>query len=493
MAEKRAEKKKAKIFCVFLGNRAFRRVSQVGTLAASTKSESARTRGSRLALVGALSAALLGLGLATLSVLWTFSKPRLNSAETIDFGLEALAATCPPELADGLRYAESLLQELAARHGVTAELYNIAAQALHTFGRSEAAAVQWKESLKLDPNCLPALCGLAEFYAGQGEGEEAVHYFRRAWEIEPQETTHPLKLAQELLRQARSDKVIALLEPLSQEHPCNVAVLALLGQAYVQAKQFDKACQVLERAIYLAPGLTNSYYALAQAQVALGRSQEAKENLKIFQMLKDRDEEAHRQYLRIHDDRRDALRYLAELFTRIAAAYLAGGDPQKGEHILLTARKFSPESNPPLEVLAWLYHRQGRKAECLRTLEELASRKDYLPGQLLCASLFEELAMLPQAEEAYRRAIELAPHQGPGYVALAMFFLRHNRNLPEAEALALRAFDLEPTPENLELYAAVCFSLGKAQEAQTAQQMAAILATEAALQRRAMTPKAKGD
>ncbi|MCS7238004.1 MAG: tetratricopeptide repeat protein [Thermoguttaceae bacterium] len=420
-------------------------------------------------------AAFGGIILAVLSWIFTGQRSSPKGATAEDLRLETLVETSSPELAAGLRQASQWLNQLAQRQGISAEVLALAAHGLLTFGRTEESIRLWQRCLEIDPNFVPAICGLAECFVGSGDTEQALKYFRRAAEIEPTSTGHQIKIAQELMRLAQSDQVIELLEPVLRRHPNDVAILVLLGQAYVHKKEYEKAVLVLERAINLAPTLTNAYYALAQATFALEEKELAKEYLKVFQHLKERDEEAHRQVLRTQDDRREILRSLAEFYSRIATAFLAAGDAQTAELILLEARKLSPECNPPLELLAWLYHRQGRRQDCLAILEELAKRVDYLPGQLLCGTLFNELGLFHQAEQALLRGVELAPHQAPGYTALASFYLRWQRKLPSARAAALRALDLDPCVENCELVAATCTALGDTASVQAAKELAAVL------------------
>lgn len=428
-----------------------------------------------LRLIWAAMAAATGLGCAFLSWFLTNRWALTSGLAAKDFGLEDVAASSPADLASGLRRANEWLKELARKHRASAEALSVAAQGLLTFGRSEEAVRLWEWCLQVDPRFVPAICGLAQHFADIGDSDRALRYFRLAAELEPDMIAHRVKIAQELMRLGASDEVIALLEPLLRQHPNDVALLVILGQAYVHKKDYEKAVPVLERAINLAPTMTNAYYTLAQATFALGEKELAKEYLKIFQQLKENDEEAHRRVLQSKDDLRQMRLDLAEFYSRIAATFLAVGDPTTAELILREARTLSADSNPPFELMAWLYHRQGRRKECLAVLETLAEREEYLPGQLLCASLFDELGMFDRAEKALRQAIALAPHQAPGYAALARLYLRSGKKLPTARAAALRAVDLEPSPANLELLAAVCHACGDFATVTMARQMAAIL------------------
>jgi tetratricopeptide (TPR) repeat protein len=409
----------------------------------------------------AIAAALIVAVLSGVVLLWWIISPQTPPDQSEDvFGLSVLIEKASPDLEAAIHQIDVWLRQLAEIQGVTPELANIAAHTLLAFGRGEDAARLWEECLKKDPKYLPALCGLGEYFASRGEHERALGYFRQAREIEPTEPAHAVRIGQEILAQGRLDEVIALLLPVVEESSQDVAVLAILGQAYLQKKSFREAIRLLERTVFLAPGFTNAYFGLGQATAAMGEKALATEYFQVFQALKKRDEEAHRELLRTKDDVRDTRRRLAEIYTRVAAAFLGAGDPETAEMILFKARELFPESGPAMELLAWLYHRQGRRDKCLGILEVLAEQRNYLPGQLLCGSLFADLKMYPEAEQALKRAVELAPQQPSGYAALAGLYLRWGEKLPEARRMALKAVDLEPSAENLELLATICIACG---------------------------------
>ena len=423
----------------------------------------------RAAVAGGLMAVILA---GALFLGWKILPKNSQGVRNDVFGLGVLTKQATPEAAEAIRQIDQWLKQLAEVHGVTPELTNIAAHTLLTLGRGEDAAHLWEECLKKDPKYLPALCGLGEYFASRGEHEHALKYFRSAHEIEPGEPAHAVRIAQELLAQGRLDEVITLLLPMVEQASHDVAVLAILGQAYVQKKSYREAIRLLERAVFLAPGFTNAYFGLGQATAALGERELAAEYLQAFQTLKKRDEEAHRELLRTKDDLRDTRRRLAELYTRVATAFLGAGDPETAEGILSKARELCPESGPALELLAWLYHRQGRRTECLEILRILAQQRDYLPGQLLCGTLFCDMKLYAEGEEAFRRAIELAPHQPSPYAALASLYLRWGEKLSEARKMALKAVDLDPSAENFELLAAACTACGDTTGAISARHLA---------------------
>jgi Flp pilus assembly protein TadD len=64
--------------------------------------------------------------------------------------------------------------------------------------------------------------------------------------------------------------------------------------------------------------------------------------------------------------------------------------------------------------------------------------------------------------------IELAPHQGSSYAALAQFYLQVGQKLSEAENLARKAVELEPAGEYWFLLSQACLRSGDRKAARRA-------------------------
>ena len=99
----------------------------------------------------------------------------------------------------------------------------------------------------------------------------------------------------------------------------------------------------------------------------------------------------------------------------------------------------------PRQVLAWFYQKQGRTDRALAELAELKEGAMEDPAVCLTlGQLYDQLGEFERAEQAYKRLVEISPHRGGGYAALANLYLQANRNIPEARTLAQKAVELEP-------------------------------------------------
>ncbi len=105
--------------------------------------------------------------------------------------------------------------------------------------------------------------------------EQAIQAFKKASEINPNETQHKINLALTYVETEQPMQGIALLRDLSEKEPNNTSVLLALGQLSIRSGQYDKALERYQRIIELEPNNVKGHYALAQIYQALGKTTEA--------------------------------------------------------------------------------------------------------------------------------------------------------------------------------------------------------------------------
>jgi tetratricopeptide (TPR) repeat protein len=190
----------------------------------------------------------------------------------------------------------------------------------------------------------------------------------------------------------------------------------------------------------------------------------------VFQELKARDEQAHRDQLK--DTELGLHRVeggVAEIETNVAKAYIAFGVPQKAEELLERAFQLNPSSPEPARVLAWLFEREGRVDEAVQTLSDVAAAlPEDFTVHLALGQLLARIGRVEEAEQNFLRMVDLTPNQASGHVVLARFYLEAAHKPDEAKGAAQRAVDLAPTAENYFLLAEACYGSGDLQHASAA-------------------------
>ena len=143
-----------------------------------------------------------------------------------------------------------------------ARLYAIVGQAHHAQFDVAAAAEAYRHRVRIAPNDRDAHFDLGEVYRAQDKLEDA--------------------LAEYL--------VAALLDPTRAK------VFAMIGQVQAAAGRDEEAVVMLRRAVTLDAALLDARYGLSRALLRLGRTEEAQQELRVFEQAQARamDEERRR-------------------------------------------------------------------------------------------------------------------------------------------------------------------------------------------------------
>ncbi len=359
----------------------------------------------------------------------------------------------PAEMAALLCELDGVAQQLESDFPDSPGALYAVAQIHKTFGKGDSAIELWQRCLQIDPEFTDASESIGLTCLEMGQYAEAGKYLAEAARQNPNSSRHAASLGEALLGSGQVAEAVQVLEADVEKHPQAIASIALLGHAYVQLRHYDKAKETLAKAVTLAPEFTNAYHGLVTACVNLGQKEEAKRYGEKLVALKKVDEQAHRDRLK-EDDLQRVRRNAAKVYVEVANEYIANGNTELAERYLFRSRELAPELPAACEVLSWLYVRQGRKNEAISMIQQmLAVGDNVLSAQMRAGSLLAELGDTAGAEKAYRRAIVLTPELAGGYAALAGMLAQQINRAAEAQTLARKAAELEPTPQYLVLLA----------------------------------------
>lgn len=387
-----------------------------------------------------LACAVALLGGVTFRLVWHLTHPPSP--------LLQVAAEAAPEVAEFLREADRLAQDTVAIFPDDPYAWDVMGQLLARFGKTEDAAACWEKAIALDPRFAGGYQSLGNLALEHGDLKKAAEFYRKAWELEPDSSVYPVQLAEVLIQDGQLQEARQVLTRCLKKHPRSLPARALLGQILVPLRDYPLACEHLMYVITASPDYTNAYYPLSTALARLGRTEESRQYLKRFQELKLRDEREHRERLKT-DSQIPAVRAaIARAYLLVAKIYIARADIKTGEQLLKRGLELNPDDKEIPPLLAWVYFKTGREKEALSLLEKYrAAHPQSLEVQMAAGKVLMEFRRFDEAEEAYRRALELTPLEAGGYAALASLYMTAGRRPFEAHVLALRAAAREPAPQ----------------------------------------------
>lgn len=184
-----------------------------------------------------------------------------------------------------------------------------------------------------------------------------------------------------------------------EERPDSIAIKTALADAYILARDYDRAQAVLTEV--LSQETTNVEALIIKAHLAMSRAEEAdgKERAKLL----DEAVEAFEQAKQVQPKNLDVLRGLVQVYTakrdieRVIQAY----------RDLVAA---NPKDTYSMFVLANILARTGKRAEARALYEKvIEQRRGFVNGYIYLGLLLEEMGETAEALETYKRALLIEP------------------------------------------------------------------------------------
>lgn len=337
-------------------------------------------------------------------------------------------------------------------------------QALLDFSRGANAAAQESISrvLRVAPHHMPSLLLAGAISLNLNSLHQAEQYFRQYLEKNADNLYARKLLAQTLLRRGNSPEALAVLEPALKGQREDAQLLALAGESYMQAANFDRASQFFERASALAPNTAELRTSLAMSKLGKGQSAEAIRDLQVATTL-DRDSPKAgialvrtELNLRHYDRAWEAAVALEKAQPKNAVAQDLKGMALVGKGDLTAARAsfaraltLQPSYFPAAANLAQLDLMEKKPADARQHLQEfVAANPANADAMTALAVLASSEKKTDEATQWLVRAVAVDPAAVAPAVGLASQYLQTGQN---QKALDL-ALQLKVTnPDNLDL------------------------------------------
>lgn len=236
------------------------------------------------------------------------------------------------------------------------------------------------------------------------------------------------------------------------------------AEAYAEDEAWPEAVIEYKSALQLAPNSADAHYGLSQAYLATNKLREGYWELRETVRLDPENLEARLQFAQLSRLAGELEESLAQADAIIAlepehpTAHMLRGQALEGldrhEEALdayRRAREVAPDEGAATLLLANFLRRQGDREAAEPLFRELVESDPSFAAAVAWASfLAEDPARLDEAEQAYRRALELAEDEQKSlaYRTLASFHYRQQR-VEDAEAVLREG--IEARPDDLQL------------------------------------------
>lgn len=298
-------------------------------------------------------------------------------------------------LADAVRYGREVVR-LVPTHAAALNNLGLVLMDSGEFGE---ALEQFERAIALDPDAPGPLQNKGIALGRQGDPEAALRCFQDVLRRHPGHVDAMLEIGSIQRRQGDLDAAIASYRTIAESHPDRVDASNLLALALVEAGRPEEAIAWIERTLAAKPGYADAYNTLGGARHALGDEAGAAE--------------AFERAVAVDP-------HCARASNNLGLLLQQRGDPVAAERRFRAALAVTPLSADYENNLGTSLMAQGRFDEAIAAFRAAAAHDpanaaawNNLGNALLCVEGFRE--NFPEADSAYRRAIELKPDFAEAY------------------------------------------------------------------------------
>lgn len=318
-------------------------------------------------------------------------------------------------------------------------------------GMRAAAAGCWQRCLELDSGRADVYDGLGSIAMEKGEYERAEPLLRKALQINPRITGIHHRLARALISQGRTEEAIATLQQGLKLFPQVAESYFLLGQAYLQSKEYGKAKTNYELAVELEGDHVGACYGLAVVCMRLGLPAESQRYSQKFTKLKAARRKGRMERRSLFDYLDMTRRNVSGTHTDAGRIYHLGGCPHHAEELWLRAAVPDAENWICRYHLAELCLGSRRRQEALQICWHLQRMESTDAAfHLNTGVLLARLEQFDAAGQMLEKGLELAPGNTAGHVSLVLGeACQRAGDVPGATAALEKALQLDPGNEKI--------------------------------------------
>jgi tetratricopeptide (TPR) repeat protein len=280
------------------------------------------------------------------------------------------------------------------------------------FGNRSEAVRWWGKALERNPK-RPAdiYFRLAAAAAKNGDYEQTVELCQKARRSGGPMLSVHRQLARAFLELGKAQDAIDILRETVMSYPGDPASHAILGEAYLQLRQYDRAVLNYEKTLTLAPNDSRACYGLTIALTRSGNTEKARQHQEQFRQIR----AAASESVKVNRKTRNHVEWTRQAVSLICmdaavVAYLKHQQLPQAEKLFKRAAVLDPKNQPCRQRLAKLYMKQRRFADAVETCRQLCRLNPNNATYFLnTAQILGRLKRLEAAGEALQKADELAP------------------------------------------------------------------------------------
>jgi putative PEP-CTERM system TPR-repeat lipoprotein len=327
-------------------------------------------------------------------------------------------------------------------------------------GNLEKADSALLDVLRISPDHLPSQMAYAMVTYGLGRYEQSSKAAGKVFAANPVNLEAAKVLAGSQLMLGDIQGALKTLQPLLSKHAEDAQMLALAGQIYLQAKDYNKAQAYLDKAASLDPESASIKTQQAASQLAAGNSNAALANLESATRLSNKPGLADISLVMLHIQNKQydqALQAIAKLEKKTtnnpvihnlrAGALLGKQDRAGARKELEAALKLQPSFFSAAINLARMDMQDGKPEVARKRFEAiLATDQNNVQAMLALADLAAAEKRENDAVAWLEKAVKADPKALPAYKALILFYLNTKEN---AKALAQAKLATDANPDSL--------------------------------------------
>jgi tetratricopeptide (TPR) repeat protein len=365
-------------------------------------------------------------------------------------------------------YIRAVAGTVQDQAGVDVDACFILARVRSQLGEKDAAEKLARQALDRDPSRVEIHSFLAGMLIQQDRMEEAARCLHQAVRLKPEAARDHRQLGMVLDRLGDRTGAQNEFETVIRLSPTDATGRLLLGRLLLDQGAKEAAFH-LEKACQLDPTLAGAHYALSQVRRRLGDQDGARESLKTYQELREKEKEALDAQNAALDNEKGMRILAAGVHTELASYFLRRQQAAVAERHLLQAVRIAPGESRGYEMLSGILLQSGRLAEARGLCEELVRKwPNRAAYRVNLGTLLMQLKEPTAAVEELKRALVLDPKQPMALANLARFYLNTRQNLPDALTLCRSLVELDPAAAHYDLLGWALYANGQIEAARQA-------------------------